>query len=177
MRVRSFFSNFLLLHGDKLFWTIEEALPDQTACLEENGILNYIPDLYQYIKPASSFLGSQIRVKVDLGIRSPGARTKLNRVTQNVIFVQIVGVNYLRVYDSDESFKLYLYRSRGLYKASEDTCSPVCCEDEDFDLHPLAKDASYRETYLFPGDALFIPFNTFLYIRSICTSIHFSYKW
>jgi Cupin-like domain len=177
MCVRSFFSDFLLLHGDRFYWTIKEALSLKTACLHQSGIMDQIPELYEFVQPAATFLGTQVQVKIDLGIRSAGSRTQLSLESRNVVFVQIVGVNYLRLYDNEESHKLYLYTSRESYMVSENSYSAVSCEDEDFDLHPLAKDASYHDTYLFPGDALFVPSNTFFYIRSICASIHVDYKW
>ena len=102
-------------------------------------------------------------------MRSGGTRACLKRDAQNCLIVQIVGVIYLRLYTEGE-------RSEMNDTAGEKN-SAENCEVEDSARHPQARDAIYQEALLFPGDSLFIPFDKWVYSRSLTASISVAYQW
>ena len=102
-----------------------------------------------------------------------GTRTPLHFDSYDNLFVQLVGAKYVRLYDTDQTDKLYVSKD-GNY-GLQGNMSKVNCELEDFDSHPLAKTCQYTEVLLLPGDCLFIPSRHWHYVRSLSTSISINY--
>lgn len=80
---------------------------------------------------------------------------------------------FLLQYDPSEASKLYVRMDSSV--SSQGNMSAVDCEREDWEAHPLAATASYREVVLEAGDAIFIPAGMWHYVRSLTTSISVNY--
>lgn len=104
-----------------------------------------------------------------------GTRTPLHYDSYDNLLVQLVGAKYVRIYGKEETGKLYVSKV-GTY-GSQGNMSAVDCERENFEQHPLARDAKFQEVLLLPGDALFIPSRAWHYVRSLSSSVSVNYWW
>lgn len=175
--MRVFVSDYLATTCDRPVWSVQDSLTRPLAYLVPHHCLsNQIPELLQDFASATMLVGEQIPVRVNIWMKSGGARTPLQLDSCNNLLVQIVGANYIRLYCHEESQKLYVINkdTDGLFPRA---VSALNCELEDFESHPLARDANYQEVLLLSGDSIFIPSNTWFYVRSLSTSINVNYRW
>lgn len=170
MTIREFFSGYLAESTTRLYWTLEDAvtLENRVAYLAQHPLIHQLPELGGDISMKPSLCGELGPSHVYLWIGTGGTRTPLHFDSCSNIFVQLVGVKYVRIYSEKETKKLYVSESKSY--GLQGNMSDVDCEQEDFCKHPLAKDAAYDEVLLFPGDALFIPARAWHYVRSLTTS-------
>jgi lysine-specific demethylase 8 len=175
MNVRSFVSDYLAPSSTHPIWSLEDAVSLPSAYLAQHAVLDQIPKLLQDVEAAPSLCGSQGPTKINVWMGTGGTRTPLHYDSYDNLLVQIVGAKYVRIYGKEETPKLYVTK-KGAY-ALQGNMSAVDCEREDFDLHPLARDAAYQEVLLMPGDCLFIPSRVWHYVRSLSTSVSVNYWW
>ena len=167
-------------------WSLEDSMRrrEEICYLAQHPLLEQIPS-FQTFMPRRPEILSRIGVDVkhcSAWFGSGGTRTPLHFDSYDNLFVQLVGVKYVRLYyhDSDNRHKLYL----GSRKAGSDdkgaagkqgNMSMVDVENVDADSFPLFADLKYEEALLMPGDALYIPAGMFHYVRSLTTSFSVSY--
>ena len=175
MSLRSFVSDYLAPSCDHPVWSLEDALARPSAYLAQHALLDQIPELLQYVEAAPDLCGEQGPSHINVGMRSGGTRTPLHYDSHDKLLVQIVGAEYVRMYGKEETPKLYVTKE-GTHALQGDM-SAVNCELEDFECHPLAREAQYQEVLLLPGDCLFIPSGMWHYVRSLSTSVNVKYCW
>ncbi len=101
--------------------------------------------------------------------------------------MQVAGYKYVRLYAPDQAPLLYVGRTEasegsaaGLQSArlaAQRNVSPVDVAAPDAARFPRFADAVYCEAVLGPGEALFIPAQTWHYVRSLTTSISVNFWW
>lgn len=172
---RSFVSDHLAPSSSRSVWTLEDAVSLPSAYLAQHALLDQIPDLVEHVEAAPRLCGSDGPTRINVWMGTGGTRTPLHFDSYDNLLVQVVGAKYVRIYGKEETPKLYVTKE-GAY-AAQGNMSAVDCEREDFELHPLAKDAVYQEVLLMPGDCLFIPSRVWHYVRSLSTSVSVNYWW
>lgn len=179
MSFRTFVASFLVPSSQKSFWTLADATDGSTpiAYLAQHPLLDQIPELCQDIVKSPRLCSSPPSHR-NVWMGTGGTRTPLHFDSYDNLLVQIVGYKYVRVYDRSETGKLHVIRGIGKNDvSSQGNMSAVNCELEDFEEHPLARNAKYQEVYLGPGDCLFLPARMWHYVRSLSTSISVNYWW
>ena len=175
--LRSYVSSYLISHDQmKRCWSLKDATvgcKEHVAYLAQHPLLNQIPTLSDDLPMSPVFCGPSGPTNVYAWIGTGGTRTPLHFDSYDNLFIQIVGVKYVRLYKTSETPKLYV-SSKSSY-GLQGNMSEVDCELEDYIRHPDAKAAEFSEVLLFPGDCLFIPARTWHYIRSLSTSISVNY--
>ena len=201
MSFRTFVQDFLVPSSkDRTCWTLGDATTTTTAAvpardtealsssssrvayLAQHVLLDQIPELMNDIDQTPQLLSGTDIVQRNVWMGTGGTRTPLHFDTYDNLFVQVLGAKYVRLYDRGQTEKLYVERggdTNGKAKsyAKQGNMSAVDCEQEDYDLHPLAREAAYQEVLLLPGDCLFIPAGMWHYIRSLSTSVSVNFWW
>eukprot|EP00980_Cylindrotheca_fusiformis_P019946 scaffold7025_cov123-Cylindrotheca_fusiformis.AAC.5 len=169
---RRFISTYLSPSCKSICTSLRTATDASTkvAYLAQHPLLDQIPCLYEDV-PRRPFGLEPTNVNIWMG--TGGTRTPLHFDSYDNVFVQLVGAKYVRLYDTDETGRLYV--SKDSKFGLQGNMSQVNCELEDYGTHPLAKDAKYTEVLLLPGDCLFIPSRHWHYVRSLSTSISINY--
>jgi hypothetical protein len=169
---RSFVSKFLSPSTKSNCTSLQGATDTSSniAYLAQHPLLDQIPCLYDDVPSKPHGLEP---TNVNIWMGTGGTRTPLHFDSYDNAFVQLVGAKYVRLYDKDQTSKLYV--SDDSKYGLQGNMSRVNCEIEDYDAHPLAKDAEYTEVLLLPGDCLFIPSRHWHYVRSLSTSISINY--
>ena len=94
------------------------------------------------------------------------------------ILCQVVGKKYVRLYNPDQTDKLYPRGTEGGVDMSN--TSELDVEDDQNQLQeefPLFNEASYVETVLEEGQCLYIPVGWWHYVRSLTVSFSVSFWW
>ena len=147
----------------------------RVAYLAQHPLFEQIPILLNDIVPSPRLCGEPGPTHVNAWIGTGGTRTPLHFDTYDNLFVQLVGIKYVRIYGASETDKLYVIRKDDAQSSYmyglQGNMSAVDCEIEDYDTHPRACDAKYVEALMFPGDCLYIPARAWHYVRSLTTSI------
>ena len=178
MTFKEFIQKYLKASCTQKWYSIQnptETKKINVAYLAQHPLLDQIPSLQNDIDTNPSLLKSPISYK-NIWMGTGDTRTPLHYDSYDNLFVQIAGVKYVRIYDASESSKLYTLTNDASVGVQRNM-SELNCELEDYEKHPLAKDAKYVETYMFPGDSLFIPARAWHYVRSLSTSISVNYWW
>jgi len=173
MSLREFVRTFLACASEVV--SLQQACnlrSNKIAYLAQHSLLDQIPKLQEFIDVSPPLCGEQGPRERNMWIGPGGTRTPLHFDTYDNILVQIVGAKYVRIYSQTESSKLY--RGGGRY-GLQNNMSELDCECEDFNKHPLARDAVYTEALLLPGDAIYIPARAWHYVRSLTVSISVNY--
>lgn len=172
MSFRSFISAYLAKSNEKNGWSLEDAIDPtlQTAYLAQHPLLEQIPEFYQDVDRNPCGIEP---TNVNVWIGTGGTRTPLHFDSYDNLLIQLVGVKYVRLYDPNETVRLYVSHDKGYGR--QGNMSEVNCELEDMERHPLVRDATFTEVVLFPGDCLFIPSRQWHYVRSLSTSISVNY--
>jgi hypothetical protein len=175
MTFRDFVARYLSESEAKQCWTLQDAASTEgsIAYLAQHPLVKQVPELGSDIDLQPSLCGTMGPSHVYLWIGTGGARTPLHFDSYSNIFVQLVGVKYIRIYGADETPRLYVSKRTSL--GLQGNMSDIDCEHDDFDSFPNARDAKYQEVILFPGDALHIPSRAWYYVRSLTTSISVNY--
>ncbi|GKZ00957.1 hypothetical protein MPSEU_001047200 [Mayamaea pseudoterrestris] len=172
---RQFIKKYMIDEKSKRIWSLDDAVDplSHVAYVAQHPLLNQITSLKDDLDMSPSIIGPSGPTHVYLWIGTGGTRTPLHFDSYDNLFVQLVGAKYVRLYSANETSKLYVNKqcAYGL----QGNMSDVDCEREDFDKHPLAREAAFEEVLLLPGDALFIPARTWHYVRSLTTSISVNY--
>lgn len=173
MTLKEFTRKYLSTSSCRLVWPLEKSPLTSTqssiAYLAQHPLFEQIPDLLHDIE-LPSLCGEGGPSNVNAWIGTGGTRTPCHFDTYDNLLVQIVGVKYIRCFHPNQSNKLYVMKDTDSSYGKQGNMSALNCEMEDYDLHPLAKDATYSETVLFPGDCLYIPSGHWHYVRSCSTS-------
>ena len=174
--IRHFVFDYLVKSSCKKVWSLQDATHPQSnvAYLAQHPLLDQIPSLRDDVDMSPSLLGEDGPTHVYAWIGTGGTRTPMHFDSYDNLFVQLVGAKYVRQYDRQETAKLYTTTTKSSVYA-QGNMSDVDCEREDFEKHPLAKDAAFTEVLLLPGDCLFIPAGTWHYVRSLSTSVSINY--
>jgi lysine-specific demethylase 8 len=170
--LRSFISTYLARSNEKVGWSLDDAIhpPAPIAYLAQHPLLDQIPDLYQDVDRNPCGIEP---TNVNIWMGTGGTRTPLHFDSYDNLLIQLVGVKYVRLYDPDQTARLYVSRDEGYGR--QGNMSEVNCEMEDLAKHPLVKDATFTEVVLFPGDCLYIPSRHWHYVRSLSTSMSVNY--
>eukprot|EP00814_Leptocylindrus_danicus_P006492 CAMPEP_0116031374 /NCGR_PEP_ID=MMETSP0321-20121206/17470_1 /TAXON_ID=163516 /ORGANISM="Leptocylindrus danicus var. danicus, Strain B650" /LENGTH=791 /DNA_ID=CAMNT_0003506475 /DNA_START=469 /DNA_END=2842 /DNA_ORIENTATION=- len=160
MTISDFFETFMIKSRNIGFWDIQTMQEKSSfiAYLAQFRIFDHIPELVSGLEGISFLQGGHIEQNAWIG--TGGTRTPLHFDSYDNILVQVVGVKYVRLYNADQSNKLYVINANGSTDKSfcrQGNFSAVNCEFEDTKKHPLCLKATYMDTILYPGDALFIP--------------------
>jgi hypothetical protein len=172
---RSFIESFLVASSTKEHWSLADASDpsSRVAFLAQHPLLDQIPMLQGDLNMRPTLCGSMGPSHVYTWMGTGGTRTPLHFDSYDNLFVQVVGAKYVRLYSPSETSKLYV-GSKSAY-GLQGNMSEVNCEQEDWQQHPLAKEATYTEVLLLPGDCLYIPARTWHYIRSLSTSVSINF--
>ena len=178
MTFRTFVTSFLVPSCEQSLWSVEDAIGSSSvAYLAQHPLLDQIPALSRHVEWSPGLCSLQPSHR-NVWMGTGGTRTPLHFDTYDNLLVQIVGYKYVRVYETSQTAKLYVIQGgKQGDTAAQGNMSAVNCELEDFDQHPLAQHAEYKEVYLKPGDCLFIPARMWHYVRSLSTSISVNYWW
>lgn len=171
LTIREFVSTYLDDSTTRTCWTLKDAgsLLGKVAYLAQHPLISQLPELGNDIEMKPSLCGTLGPSHVYLWVGTGGTRTPLHFDSYSNIFIQLVGVKYVRIYSTEETPKLYVSKNKSY--GLQGNMSDVDCEQEAFEQFPLAKNAAYKEALLFPGDALFIPARAWHYVRSLTTSM------
>lgn len=169
---REFISSYLSGSAETSCWSLADAtnLSSKIAYLAQHRLLDQIPQLYQEVERNPCGVDP---TNVNAWIGTGGTRTPLHFDSYDNLLIQLVGAKYVRVYDPKETSRLYVSRDKGY--GLQGNMSELNCEMEDYDKHPLARDAVFTEVLLLPGDCLYIPSRHWHYVRSLSTSISVNY--
>ncbi|KAI9199352.1 jumonji domain-containing 5 [Polychytrium aggregatum] len=118
---------------------------------------------------SDSGIDSHVTINAWFGPRD--TRSPLHTDPKNNIFVQVVGIKYLRLYSPNESPSLYAFGEA----SKMSNTSQVDIESPDLGAHPLFANAEYVECIVGPGDLLFIPHGWWHYVRSLTRSFSLSF--
>ncbi|GMH58193.1 hypothetical protein TL16_g02554 [Triparma laevis f. inornata] len=161
-------------------WSYEEARAreGEVAYCAQHGVFEQIKGLRDLVEdwPTAILGGKEEKpgARVNAWIGTGGTRTPLHFDSYDNIFVQVVGVKYVRIYRKTVDVeRIYLKKGEGAGK--QGNMSKVDVEDVDEIKFPGFKDLEYEECLMFPGDALYIPVGTWHYVRSLTTSVSVSY--
>jgi hypothetical protein len=171
--VQKFVENYLSPSADKVCHELQSTQSGKVAYMAQHQLLEQLPSLKKDIDINPSFCGEKGPTHVNAWLGTGGTRTPLHFDTYDNLFVQIVGVKYVRIYANTETPKLYVQKKSNNSSdySSQGNMSSVDCELEDFEgAHPLAREAKYEEVIMFPGDCLFIPARAWHYVRGLSTS-------
>ena len=108
----------------------------------------------------------------------PGTVSPLHTDPYYNILCQIVGKKYVRLYNPDQSDRLYPRGDESGVDMSN--TSEVDAEGQETELEehfPLFRSAEYVETILQEGDCLYIPVGWWHYVRSLTVSFSVSFWW
>jgi len=175
VNISSFVSEYLVPSCAKGIWTIDDAILNLSCYMAQHALLDQIPCLVEDVEPVPHLCGTTTDPIINVWMGTGGTRTPLHFDSYDNMLVQVVGAKYVRIYGKEETTKLYV--SKDSTHASQGNMSAVDCEREDWEKHPLSKDAKYKEVVLMPGDAIFIPAGAWHYVRSLSTSISVNYWW
>jgi hypothetical protein len=174
MTIKEFASRFLTPSTKQLVWPLElsshKSAQDSIAYLAQHPLFEQIPELLNDIEAAPSLCGEKGPSNLNAWIGTGGTRTPCHFDTYDNLLAQVIGAKYVRCFHPSQTSKLHVIKQSGTSYGSQGNMSAVDCEMEDFSAHPLAKEAAFEETILFPGDVLFIPSGYWHYVRSLSTS-------
>jgi hypothetical protein len=176
MTLRAFVSEYLVASNEKECWSLQDAVDthqSKIAYLAQHPLIDQIPTLSNDLDMKPGPCGPLGPSHVYVWIGTGGTRTPLHFDSYANLFVQVVGVKYVRLYSHDETPKLHVSQKQSY--SLQGNMSDVDCEQEDYKTFPLAKDVKYEEVLLLPGDALFIPARAWHYVRSLSTSVSVNY--
>ena len=186
MTVCSFIEKYLEASCAKDCFSLSDSDPERkngeqehlsVAYLAQHRLFDQIPSLIRDVVVTPSLCGVDEVAYKNVWMGTGGTRTPLHFDSFDNLFVQIAGVKYVRIYDISESDKLYVMKNKENSYGLQGNMSELDCEKEDFGKHPMALDAKYIETLMFPGDCLFIPARAWHYVRSLSTSVSVNYWW
>eukprot|EP00008_Paramoeba_atlantica_P003066 CAMPEP_0201489020 /NCGR_PEP_ID=MMETSP0151_2-20130828/20975_1 /ASSEMBLY_ACC=CAM_ASM_000257 /TAXON_ID=200890 /ORGANISM="Paramoeba atlantica, Strain 621/1 / CCAP 1560/9" /LENGTH=407 /DNA_ID=CAMNT_0047874483 /DNA_START=198 /DNA_END=1421 /DNA_ORIENTATION=- len=154
----------------------------QVGYLAQHKLFDQLSGLKDDFGLPPYFTASDVE-RINAWIGTSGTITPLHYDSYNNFFVQVQGTKYVRLYSPEETPKLYVIESAAAEKDSKQSSlstaqgniSAVCCEREDFNVHPLAKEAHYVHAVLQPGDCLFIPAGMWHYVRSTSCSMSLNF--
>jgi hypothetical protein len=172
MTLRQFVDEYLVPSNRHGYWSLEDSLrlATQVAYMAQHPLLDQITALRNDVM-LFDFMSTSPEETM-LWVGTGGTRTPLHFDSYDNLFVQVVGYKYVRLYAPDQTPKLYVLSGDGSASFSKQgNMSSLDCEREDFALHPLATEAVFTDVLLGPGDCLFIPAQTWHYVRSRTTSI------
>ena len=174
MTLKEFTRTFLIPSSSQSVWPLEyltqSSVQKSIAYLAQHPLFEQIPDLLNDLEASPSLFGEDRPSHVNAWIGTGGTRTPCHYDSYDNLFVQIVGVKYVRLFHPSQSSNLYVIKQSDTSYGKQGNISAVNCEMEDYSMHPLAEHAKYTETLLFPGDCLFIPSKYWHYVRSCTTS-------
>ena len=147
--------------------------------MSQHCLFHQVPELAKKIQVPSYLLG---KLKPDTGavnawVGTADTKTALHRDPYSNLLTQTTGFKYVRLYDVSESSKLYPEKSLRDGNSNTFTKSSVVVETPDLKRHPKFADASYFETILAPGDALFMPKGMWHYVRALTPSVSVNFWW
>lgn len=177
MPFHTFVSSFLRASTANVFWPLSLATSKDgraaVAYLAQHQLFEQIPTLLDDIVPSPRLCGEAGPTHVNVWVGTGGTRTPLHFDTYDNLFVQVVGIKYVRIYATSETDKLYVIRKddASCSFGMQGNMSAVDCELEDYGTYYKARDAIYKEVVMFPGDCLYIPARSWHYVRSSTTSI------
>ena len=94
------------------------------------------------------------------------------------ILCQVVGRKYVRLYSPFETPKMYPRPAKdGTLDMSNTSLVNAEGDGNELDEYPLFRNASYVETILEPGEALYIPIGWWHYVRALDVSFSVSFWW
>jgi len=146
------------------------------AYVSQHCLFHHAPKLQQYITiPPLTFgkVTSEGAVNAWIGTRE--TRTSLHRDPYSNIFVQVSGFKYVRLYLNDQTENVYAEATMTTSEHTEinafqrSTIKDV--ENPDIKKFPKFANATFVDTILAPGDALFLPKGVWHYVRSLTTSV------
>jgi hypothetical protein len=188
MPFRRFIQTYLMASTKRGIWSLplmtecDDMTPlSSVAYLAQHPLLRQIPAFSEGTDLCPAICGALGPEKVNAWIGTGGTRTPLHYDSMDNIFVQIVGIKYVRIYTADQTPNLYVLQSgsdddsKVSSYAKQGNMSALDCEREDWAKHPDAANAKYTEALLFPGDTLFIPKGAWHYVRSLTTSFSGNY--
>ena len=154
------------------------SLQCKVAYVSQHCLFHHAPELQKYISIPHLTLGKVTSAGAsNLWIGTRETRTSLHRDPYDNVFVQVSGFKYVRIYLDDQTEKLYSEAvmttgAAGKNQVNAFTRSLVKdVENPDLKKFPKFAEATYFDTILNPGDAMFIPRGAWHYVRSLSTSI------
>lgn len=141
--------------------------------LAQHQLFDQIPELLQDISiPSYCGLGECADVDINAWFGPAGTISPLHQDPKHNFLCQIVGEKYLRLYNVEDTLRLYPHSGYLLCNTSA-----VDVESPDLDKYPLFSDAPYTECILKPGQMLYLPPKHWHYVRSLSVSFSVSFWW
>ena len=177
--MREFVDEFLVPSNSRVVTTLDFALAQSStksiAYLAQHHLFEQIPQMKGDIEAFPSLCGDNNPIHVNAWIGTGGTRTPCHFDSYDNLFVQIVGAKYVRLYNSNETDRLYVMNQSDSKYGKQGNMSAIDCEAEDYTKHPLLEHVKYVEAILYPGDCLYIPARVWHYVRSLSTSASVNY--
>ena len=141
----------------------------KVAYMTQHHLLHQQPQLQRLLAVPPFTLGRELS-PTNVWIGTRGTVTSLHSDPSDNLLCQVAGFKYFRLYDLDQTPKIYATTQRANNTNSFGT-SPVRVEAPIPPEHAMAADATYVEGLLAPGDMLFLPKSMWHYVRSLTTSV------
>jgi hypothetical protein len=180
MTIRHFVDSFLTPSTDQGIWGLKDAvgsLTERVAYMAQHALIEQIPALGRDVIMIPDLCGTPGPSHVNAWVGTGGTRTPLHFDSYDNLLVQLVGVKYVRLYATEDTYKLpkLAVNVEASAFGLQGNMSSLNCECEDRDESGRNEDFKYSEALLFPGDCLFIPSRVWHYVRSITTSVSINY--
>ena len=146
--------------------------------LRQFPVLSQIPELRAYFDPPI-YCPADRKLMINLWIGPAGTIQPLHKDNHNPLalinnlLVQLVGRKRVLLISGDQD--ALVYKRSGSEKDYH--YSQVDIENLDLEQFPLFRQAVIQEAIIEPGEMIFIPANTWHYVRSLDESISLSFWW
>uniref|UniRef100_A0A6B2LGI2 JmjC domain-containing protein n=1 Tax=Arcella intermedia TaxID=1963864 RepID=A0A6B2LGI2_9EUKA len=154
------FINTFIIQKQKQGSINNHILFDQIPPLKSDTITPFLCEVY----PGGHYLTT-------CSINPSDMVTSLSKDYYHILFCNVVGYSYFRLYRPEETPRVYPYQDLFLKNISR--ISNI--ESPDENQFPLFVNADYVEGVLYPGDMLVIPSYTWFYRRSLSYSCSTSF--
>ncbi|KAL0483577.1 lysine-specific demethylase [Acrasis kona] len=147
--------------------------PDKRGYLAQHSLFDQIRPLSQYIEEPTvgCMLGEGELVTRNAWLGPSGTVSPLHTDPYDNLFLQLMGDKFVRLYNKDQTNKLYAQQEGLLTNTSYIRDIHQVCDIN----YPLFKEAEYMECVLTQGEMLYIPKLFWHYVESLSVSFSVSY--
>eukprot|EP00922_Rhytidocystis_sp_ex-Travisia-forbesii_P065708 GHVS01097598.1.p1 GENE.GHVS01097598.1~~GHVS01097598.1.p1 ORF type:complete len:442 (+),score=55.64 GHVS01097598.1:2-1327(+) len=155
---------------------VDNPHPPDVAYLAQHPIFEQIPELERDIlMPDLALCGKEGTLIRMLWLGPRNTVSPLHTDQYNNLFVQLAGRKYVRLYQPNQSERLYAFKEGLLTNTSSIQSDITQTGIEVDDMFPLFRQAVYEEVILHPGDALFLPPKVWHFVKALDPSASVSF--